>query len=444
MKNRLRICMIAFQFYPVVGGAESRAMKQAYQLRELGHEVTVVTLRHQKKWDKLADMDGISIIRIGGIYTRRGTLRLGRLGHFPLDLFTFLKLWQLRKQYDILHSLQISTLSGSAALISKLTGKPLIISVASAGPGKVQTREDAVLMADTLADKLSDLSFLKIPFDDIIASGLDSLEKTAIGGKQILDYLRRSDAFYHILSNRSREYLVSYGFRADKIVRIPNGIDVNKFYPAPEKRPDQARAERDIVCVARMSFPKGIDVLLHAWYRMMSEPGEWRSQLKPRLLIAGGGELQGHMERIAKELGIEDSVVFLGLTSDVIPLVQGAWGFVLPSRWEGMPNALLEAMACEVPCISTRVSGSEDIIANGVDGLLVEPEQPAELAVALRRIIEDTEFAQGLAQKGLETIRRDYLLTRVTEQMLELYDQALGQMKGAVVNSEVLVGVKQE
>lgn len=443
MNKKLRICMVAFQFYPVVGGAESRAMKQAYQLHEMGHEVMIITLRHQKEWAKREAMDGIGILRIGGIYTRQGTLRLGRLGHFPLDLLTFLKLWQLRKQYDILHSQQISTLSGAAALISKLIKKPLIISVASSGPGKVQTKEDAMLMADTLADKLSDLSFLKIPFDDIVASGLDSMEKTAIGGKQILNYIKKSDAFYHILSSRSHEYLISHGFRADKIVRIPNAIDINKFRPAPEKRPDPAKSERDIVCVARMSFPKGIDVLLHAWYRMLSEPAEWRSQLKPRLLIAGGGELEYPIKRIAKELEIEDSVVFLGTIKDVIPLVQGAWSFVLPSRWEGMPNALLEAMACEVPCISTRVSGSEDIIENGVNGLLVEPEQPKELAEALRQVIEDTDLAQRLAKEGLETIKRDYLLTRVTEQMVELYDRALGQERNVQV-AEVLVGAEEK
>ncbi|GAC1375831.1 MAG: hypothetical protein PVSMB5_38280 [Ktedonobacteraceae bacterium] len=442
MENRLRICMIAFQFYPVVGGAESRAIKQAYQLRELGHEVMVITLRHQKEWDKLENMDGITIMRIGGIYTRQGTLRLGRLGHFPFDFLLLIKLWQLRKQYDILHSLQISTLSGVAALVSKLTGKPLIISIASSGPGKVQTQEDAVLMADTLAESHSDLSFLKIAFDDIVASGLDALEKTAIGGKLILNYIKKSDAYYHILSSRSRQYLTSHGFRADRIVRIPNGIDTSKFYPEPERRPDPARAERDIVCVARMSFPKGIDVLLHSWYRMLREPAEWRAQLKPRLLIAGSGELQEPIERIAHELGLDESVVFLGLTKNVIPLVQGAWGFVLPSRWEGMPNALLEAMACEVPCISTRVSGSEDIIEDGVNGLLVEPEQPAELAVALRRVIEDTAFAQQIAHAGLETVRRDYLLPHVTEQMLELYDKALG--RGKTVEPEQLVAAKEK
>ncbi len=442
MGNQLRICMVAFQFYPVVGGAESRAMKQASQLRELGHEVIVLTLRHQKEWDKLEDMDGVSIIRLGGIYTRQGTLRLGRLGHFPLDLLTFVKLWQMRNQFDILHAQQISTLCGAAALISKLTGKPLVISVASSGPNKLQTKEDATLMADTLADKLSDLRFLKIPYDDIVASGLDSLKKTAVGGSLILDYIKKSEAFYHILSSRSRDYLISNDFRADKIVRIPNGIDINKFYPRPEKRPDPAKAERDILCVARMSFPKGVDVLLHAWYRMLREPDEWRANLKPRLLIAGSGELEEQIERIARELGIEESVVFLGLTKDVLPRLQEAWGFVLPSRWEGMPNALLEAMACAVPCISTRVSGSEDIVENGVNGLLVEPEQPVELAHALRRVIEDTDFAHSLAQQGLETILRDYQLARVTERMLELYDRALGKEKPVV--DDVLVSVEEK
>ena len=187
MGNRLRICMIAFQFYPVVGGAELRAMKQAYQLQQLGHEVTVLTLRHQKEWNKLENMDGISIIRLGGVYSRQGTLRLGRLGHFPIDVLTFMRLWRLRNHYDILHSLQFSTLSGPAVLISKLTGKPLVISIASAGPGKVQTREDATLMADMLADKLSDLSFLKIPYHDVIVSSFNTLRQTAIGGGLIID-----------------------------------------------------------------------------------------------------------------------------------------------------------------------------------------------------------------------------------------------------------------
>src|SRR5207248_10097864 len=138
---------------------------------------------------------------------------------------------------------------------------------------------------------------------------------------------------------------------------------------------------------------------LHAWAQMMHAPAEWRQHLKPRLRLVGTGDLRLQMERIAAQLGIQDSVEFLGLRTDVIDLLQQAWGFVMPSRWEGMSNALLEAMACGLPCVATRVSGSEDVILDGVNGLLVEPEQPAEMAEALRRIIEDTDFAQQLGQE---------------------------------------------
>ncbi len=442
MENRLRICMIAFLFSPMVGGAETRAEKQARQLQDLGHEVMIITLRYRKDWKKQENMDGLPVTRIGGCYSQNGTLRIGRLGHFPIDLLLFIKLWSLRHHYDVLHSLQLSPLAGVATLIGKLLGKPVIISIPSTGPGKKQAEEDAQLMADTLTNKLGDLSFLKVPYDDIVVGDIGYMKHTALGGGSILHFLKKSEAFYHILSSRSRGYLTSNGFRADKIVRIPNGIDIDKFHPNLEKRPDPNKPERDILCVARLSFPKGIDVLLHAWYRMMREPDEWRSGLKPRLLIAGSGELQAQIKRIAKELEIEDSIVFLGLIKNVIPLLQAAWGFVLPSRWEGMPNALLEAMACEVPCISTRVSGSEDIVVHGVNGLLIEPQQPVELAQALRSLIENTDLAQSMAQKGLETVVCNYQLIHITEQMLDLYYKALE--KENPVTSRVLEGVGEK
>jgi glycosyltransferase involved in cell wall biosynthesis len=133
------------------------------------------------------------------------------------------------------------------------------------------------------------------------------------------------------------------------------------------------------------------------------------------------------LERIAAELNIEDSVEFLGLRSDVVDLLQQSWGFVLPSRNEGMPNALLEAMACGLPCIATCVSGSEDIIADGHNGILVESEQPAQMAHALRRIIEDTELAQCLGREGRATVVREYQLAHIVERSLDLYRQLLAE-----------------
>lgn len=187
-----------------------------------------------------------------------------------------------------------------------------------------------------------------------------------------------------------------------------------------------------MVCVARLDYQKGVDVLLHAWGRMLRPPAGWRAGLAPRLQLVGDGALRPQLERIAAELGLADSVEFLGLRADIGDLLQRSWGFVLPSRWEGMPNVLLEAMACGLPCVATRVSGSEDIISDGVDGLLVEPEQPAALAWALRRVIEDPELAQRLGAAGRATVVRDYRLRHVAEQCVALYRRLLAEGRGAV------------
>src|SRR5260370_24515814 len=276
----------------------------------------------------------------------------------------------------------------------------------------------AMLMADTL----SETYFMKVEFKDweVCEGDIGHLPRLPLG-KAMLNFLRKSNAFYQILSTRSYSYLTSHGFRAEQIVHIPGSVDTERVQPAPERRPDPARPERDIICVARLDYAKGVDGLLHAWGRMIREPAEWRAHLKPRLHLVGKGVCGAQMERIVAALGIQDSVEFLGSRADVVDLLQQSWGFVMPSRWEGMPNALLEAMACGLPCVATRVSGSEDIIADGVNGLLVEPEQPAEMAQALRRIIEDPDLTQRLGQEGRTSVVRDYQLISVVKQCLEVY-----------------------
>jgi glycosyltransferase involved in cell wall biosynthesis len=216
-------------------------------------------------------------------------------------------------------------------------------------------------------------------------------------------------------------------------VHIPGSVDTEKFKPSPERGLDPVRLERTMICIARMDYAKGVDVLLHAWGRMMREPADWRAHLQPRLRLVGDGAYRSQMERIASELGIQDSVEFLGLRRDVVDLLQSSWGFVMPSRWEGMPNALLEAMACGLPCVATRVSGSEDAIKDGANGLLVEPEQPAAMAQALQRIIEDTDLAQRMGHEARATVVRDYQLAHIVEQCLELYQRLLTEEKQNVL-----------
>src|SRR5258707_3463425 len=113
----MRICFVAFTFSPLVGGAPVRAEKQARQLQALGHDVTVVTFRHYRQWKRKEMLDGLPVVRVGGIYRRNGQLNTGRLGYLPNIVMMVLTLSRLRHSYDVIHAFQPSL---PAALIGQL------------------------------------------------------------------------------------------------------------------------------------------------------------------------------------------------------------------------------------------------------------------------------------------------------------------------------------
>ncbi|GHO91680.1 hypothetical protein KSF_017280 [Reticulibacter mediterranei] len=432
-RQHLRICVLAFMFAPFVGGAEIQAEKHARQMLALGHDVVLVTLRHYRHWKHLEMHNGLPVVRVGGLYRRNGRLNIGRSGRLLLDLAVFWKLWQLRQHYDVIHSMQLSSMGAIAALVGQITGKPVILSIQSAGPDQQQEHllntEGAMLMADTLVGRFDD-HFLRVATRDWTPGDIELLVQSfPFIGKLWLQFYKQSNAFYQVLSNRCYGYLINNGFKSEQIVRIPNGVDTEQFRPASRLLD---RPERIITCVARLEYPKGVDVLLHAWGRMMHETPIWPEQLQPRLRIVGEGIFRPHLERIIAELHIQESVELPGRRLDIVELLQQSWGFVLPSRWEGMPNALLEAMACGLPCVATRVSGSEDIIQHELNGLLVEPEQPAEMAHALRRILEDRALRLRLGQAARHTIVSEYRIEAVAERCLHLYYHLLSQQTPVV------------
>ncbi len=150
-----------------------------------------------------------------------------------------------------------------------------------------------------------------------------------------------------------------------------------------------------------------------------------------RLIIVGSGRIQSQFECMANALGIAESVEFAGLQSDVpAQLHRGSIG-VLPSRWEGMPNALLEATACGLACVATSVSGSEDIIQHGYNGLLVESEDYGSMAQALLTLLCDPELVQKYGHAARLTTEKHYSLKHITDMYIELYYRLTGQSQQA-------------
>jgi glycosyltransferase involved in cell wall biosynthesis len=129
--------------------------------------------------------------------------------------------------------------------------------------------------------------------------------------------------------------------------------------------------------------------------------------------LAGDGILRNTLEEQAVRLGIAAKVHFLGVRSDVIPLMAAAEVFALPSNSEGMPNALLEAMGLGTAVVATHVGGVPQIVEDGVNGIMVPPHDPPAMAAAIIDLLQNNEKRRRLAESGRTLVRQQYTLEKM-------------------------------
>lgn len=188
------------------------------------------------------------------------------------------------------------------------------------------------------------------------------------------------------ISDDIAQELLSYGLAESKIARIPNGVNCDRFSP----RKDSARGDS---LRERLNLPAGPLVAFCGGINKRKQPHlmlEAQRQLRKRgvechMVFAGpfdDPEYLAYLRELASANGLERCITFLGVIRNPLELLQVADIFCLPSRLEGMPNALLEAMACGLPCVSTNISGVRDIILDNFNGKLVA-QCPSEIALAL-------------------------------------------------------------
>lgn len=140
-----------------------------------------------------------------------------------------------------------------------------------------------------------------------------------------------------------------------------------------------------------------------------------------RALIVGDGPLRQQAEGHARELGLQERVVFAGLRTDVTALLTGMEALVFSSEREGLSIAMLEGMAAGVPIVATRVGGTPELVEDGRSGLLVPPHAPAELAAAVSRVLLDASLAAALARSARETIAARFSFDAMASAYEELY-----------------------
>ncbi|MHC3470358.1 glycosyltransferase family 4 protein [Streptomyces sp. 7R007] len=222
------------------------------------------------------------------------------------------------------------------------------------------------------------------------------------------------------VSEAERHTGLRAGIRARWSV-IPNGVDAGHFRPAavdPVRArllPDVDPAAPLVVCVGRLCRQKGQDVLLRAWDDVL------RRVPDARLVLVGDGPERDRLRGAAPQ-----SVVFAGAFADVAPWYQAADLVVLPSRWEGMALAPLEAMACGRPVVVTDVDGArESLPAALAPRCLVPPENPAVLASAVAGLLLDPSLRRSLGHQGRRYVLSTHDVRRTAEAVAGLYRDLL-------------------
>lgn len=372
----MKILMATSHYYPTPGGSERQAHQLARALLSRGHEVRVLTTR-LGPGPALVDIEGVPVHR-----AIRGIER-GVLFGISYVLTAMGAMVRLRRHAEVLHAHHLYLDAVAAAAAGRLLRAPALAKVACGGA-------------------VGDLARLRR------TTGNRVLLRILHGLHRVVAPSRQTEAEVH-----------AAGFSEDGVVRIPNGVDISRFAPTGAVRSD--RSARTVLFLGRLDPQKGVNVLLSAW-------GEVAARLSDFTLTIGGQGPEGPALRAAAiHAGLEGRVRFLGSVLDPETHLRAAAAFVLPSWHEGLPNALLEAMATGLPCVATTIGGTTDVATDERDALLVPPGDSAALAKALLRILTNADLAGRLGTAARLRVVAEFSL----EAMVARYEQLYREMKNA-------------
>ncbi len=396
----MRILMTNWLYAPEFSGAALQCHRLSLQLDKLGAKVEILAGTDDAHLVGRSEVDGVPVIRV-----LRNKSSLHQHLHFAWNLFHYIV--SNRAQYDLLHS---HGFLAPVSLAAKVTRLPLV-------------------------QKITNLQV-----DDPIA-----VRGRALGDLQFRLYRHACTviATSKLLENTCRECLLE----DDQVLRIPNGVDKDVFSPASPAEKSVLRQKYHIpadktvlLTVGTVSSTKGLDMLIRAFYTLRQN-----LQTEPLLLVVGphsyargfcnndpGTErFSRWVSNLVEEYDLHQLVRFEGTQPHVHEYMKAADIYIHPSRREGQPNALLEAMSCGLPTVANLIPGiTDEVLQSGKFGYLVDGEKTGMFAAALKVLIKNPSLRARLGQNARSEILEKYDIAYVAKQYMELYRQL-------IYNSEV-------
>jgi len=376
------VLMLSQTFYPALGGSEKQALEISAALAARGVKVTVLT-RQPGGLPAAETLHGFEVRRLAVFGPRALDSALFMVKSFFWLLFN-------RKAYDAVHVHLASSPAVAAVLASRFTGKKTLVKL-----GGGRGVDEITLSMKTLLGRLK-LAFFRAAGPDLLVMNSD-----------VFGWLKGLPEFSGL-----------------RLRQFRNGVDTGRYTPPLYNEKINAKAALGLdnsqlfLFVGRLSPEKRVKEFLEAWAELFNEGGE---PPKARLLVVGDGPERRALERAVADLGLAGSVTLAGRKDDLLPYYRAADVFILPSISEGLSNSMLEAMACGVAVLASRVGGARDAVEPGASGTLFDPVSRAELKDCLRRHMADRSLAVKLGEGARKTAVAKYSLARVTDELLEIY-----------------------
>lgn len=375
----MNILLINYEYPPIGGGAATAAAAIARHLASLGHSVTVLTSQFGKLKGIIREGD-VQVVRCTAI--RRYPDRSGILEMFSFLVSAGLMLGSLIRKYCIEASIVFFSFPcGPLGLWGLKRGNvPYVVSLRG---GDVPGNETALDPVHKLLAPLRRLIFRK---SIAVVANSPGLKEMSV----------RADPY--------------------PVQVIPNGVDSDFFTPGEhgdEFNPDPFR----FLFVGRFQAAKNL------FYLFDHVAAVRRTVTAPFLLdLVGDGPQRTELQRQSKELGIEDCLVWHGWVDkeSLREIYRRADCLLNPSLCEGMPNVVLEAMACGLPVIASRVPGNDTVVREGETGWLFDLNNPENFVTSVRKVMEDPGLARRMGQKGRAWVREDFSWRRVSQAYVDL------------------------